>query len=177
MKASSAVGRVVDSNFSKKGFEEIERGTKYMAKNKNNFTRLSTTIFTALILTQCAVENTEQLKVTNSFLYKPFSGAMMTAGYMNISNVSDESIVINGLDCSPLIVEMHDVTTNSDGVMKMGKLSNLLLSPNETINFEPGGKHIMAWGLTDNRSEDVSCKLLLQDKMPVDFNFSIKSRG
>ena len=59
----------------------------------------------------------------------------------------------------------------------MGKLSNLLLSPNETINFEPGGKHIMAWGLTDNRSEDVSCKLLLQDKRPIDFNFYIKSRG
>ena len=35
----------------------------------------------------------------------------------------------------------------------------------------------MAWGLTDNRSEDVSCKLLLQDKKPIDFNFSIKSRG
>ena len=101
----------------------------------------------------------------------------MTAGYMNISNVSDESIVINGLDCSPLIAEMHDVTTNSDGVMQMSKLSSFILSPNETINFEPGGKHIMAWGLTDNRSEDVSCKLLLQDKMPVDFNFSIKSRG
>ena len=33
-----------------------------MDKNKNNFTRLSTTIFIALILTQCTVENTEQLK-------------------------------------------------------------------------------------------------------------------
>lgn len=148
-----------------------------MDKNKNNFARLSVTICIALILTQCTVENTEQLKITNSFLYKPFSGAMMTAGYMNISNVSDESVVINGLDCSPLIVEMHDVTTNSDGVMKMGKLSSFILSPNETINFEPGGKHIMAWGLTDNQSEDVSCKLLLKDKKSIDFKFSIKSRG
>ena len=39
-----------------------------MDKNKNNFARLSVTICIALILTQCAVENTEQLKVTNSFL-------------------------------------------------------------------------------------------------------------
>ena len=56
MKASSAVGRVFDSNSSKKGFEEIERGTKKMAKNKNNFMRLSKTICTAFILTQCTVE-------------------------------------------------------------------------------------------------------------------------
>ena len=102
---------------------------------------------------------------------------MVTAGYMSISNISEEFVVINGLDCSPLIVEMHDVTTNSDGVMKMGKLISFILSPNETINFEPGGKHIMAWGLTDNQSEDVSCKLLLKDKKPIDFEFSIKSRG
>ena len=59
----------------------------------------------------------------------------------------------------------------------MEKVESLLLNADSQIVFVPGGKHIMLWGLSDFKKEELECSFELRDKDPIMFNFEVLSRG
>jgi periplasmic copper chaperone A len=67
----------------------------------------------------------------------------MRAGYVKISNPSNEDVVITAMQSDAFeTVELHETTTK-DGMMQMIQQDNMLIPAKGSINLKPGGKHIM----------------------------------
>jgi periplasmic copper chaperone A len=70
-------------------------------------------------------------------------GAMMLAGYAQLKNAGDVSIVISNVVGSDFgSVSMHE-TIDENGVSKMRPLDRVEIAPGATLTFAPGGKHFM----------------------------------
>ena len=67
----------------------------------------------------------------------------MRAGYVNITNPSNEDVVITAMQSDAFeTVELHE-TTMKDGMMQMVQQDSMLIPANGSISLKPGGKHIM----------------------------------
>ena len=84
-----------------------------------------------------------QLKITTPWVREAPPTARNLAGYVELSNQSDKTIVVNEAK-SPLFaqVQLH-VTTFVNGMMRMTEIKELKIAPGETVTFEPGGRHFM----------------------------------
>lgn len=100
-------------------------------------------IFLALCVTACSGEAQPPLAISDVVVKKPMPGMPMSAGYFTLTNNSQQSIVITQVT-SPQFgsVELHE-SVIEDGVARMVALDELALQPGATVQFAPGGKHLM----------------------------------
>lgn len=70
-------------------------------------------------------------------------GRSAGVAYFNIENRSEATVTVNHID-SPQYddVQMHE-TTIEDGVSRMRPVASFQIDPSSTVNFMPGGKHVM----------------------------------
>lgn len=97
-----------------------------------------------------AVPQLEQgLVISDARVQTPMTGKTITSGYFDITNHSKISDAIIGVE-SPVAerVEMHQSKVDENGVMKMRRQVAIDIKPGETINFKPGGHHLMLFGVT-----------------------------
>lgn len=130
-----------------------------------------------IILTQCSDKDLSEIIVSDAIMYVPIEGSPMTAGYLTVTNRSDASVDIEGINCNSIRAEIHDISSTDTGVMKMGKMNTYSLKSGSSLVLEPGGKHVMAWGLQQINSEYVDCSVVVSDADPVKFKFLLKDRG
>ena len=66
------------------------------------------------------------------------------AAYMTVRNTGDEAVTLAGLT-SPLAktLEIHESTTNTEGVSSMASAGDITIAPDESVALEPGGLHAM----------------------------------
>lgn len=112
------------------------------------------------------VEKIKQpLLVEDAWLRAPPPGLDKTAGYFRLTNHSGKALSIVGASSDQIrAIEMH--TTIKDGdMMRMRRLKTIPIPPDETIVFEPGGKHLMIFGL--RTTENVNISLAFDDGSTV----------
>ena len=95
----------------------------------------------------------------------PMPGRMMSAGYLVLTNNTDEAIVIDGV-ASPQfgVVEIHQ-TTLENGISRMRQIEELVVPARGSVTLERGGKHLMLMK-AQGASETVTLKLM-SDGAPV----------
>ncbi|MCP5180617.1 MAG: copper chaperone PCu(A)C [Pseudomonadales bacterium] len=76
-------------------------------------------------------------------------GQDKTVGYVNVRNggsapVTLESAVAEGVRA----IEFH-ATVNDNGMMRMRRLQTLIIAPGESVALEPGGRHLMLFGIPE----------------------------
>jgi len=73
----------------------------------------------------------------------PMPGRMMSAGYLVLTNNTDEAIVIDGVT-SPQFgaVEIHQ-TILENGISRMRQIEELVVPARGSVALERGGKHLM----------------------------------
>jgi len=89
-----------------------------------------------------------KLSFVNAWIKKPMPGMMMTAGFVEISNFSDQTVVLIDVR-TPVskMAELHDMKM-VDGVMKMRPAQQgWPIAVGETLVLAAGGKHAMLMGL------------------------------
>ncbi|HCH32653.1 MAG TPA: hypothetical protein DE045_06915 [Oceanospirillaceae bacterium] len=126
--------------------------------------------FIALALVSASVSaSAEQtletkLSLANAWIKKPMPGMMMTAGFVEITNLSDEPVVLIGVRTQvSKMAELHDMKM-VDGVMKMRYAEHgWRIAVGETLTLAAGGKHAMLMGLQG--------PLQVQQQMQLEFNF------
>ncbi len=70
-----------------------------------------------------------------------------SAGYFTLTNRGESAVAIVSASSNVAeSVEMH-TTREVDGLMRMEKLQGLAVAPGERVEFTPGGKHLMLFGL------------------------------
>ncbi len=102
--------------------------------------------------------------VEEGYVRKPIPGRSMTAAFMDLRNVSDtDSTLISAKLEGAKSVEIH-THSHVDGMMRMRQLHELTIKAGETMSFEPGGLHLMIFGI---KTLPESPELTLCDKNQV----------
>jgi copper(I)-binding protein len=83
------------------------------------------------------------LVATDVEVTPPMPGRQMSAGYLVLTNNTDEAIVIDEVT-SPHFgsVELHE-TTIENGMSRMRRIEELVIPANGSVTLERGGKHLM----------------------------------
>lgn len=69
-----------------------------------------------------------------------------SSGYMNLHGGRVDVELVGVTSDDVLRLEMHE-TTEKNGMMSMEKLKSISIPAGETVKLEPGGKHLMIWGV------------------------------
>lgn len=69
-----------------------------------------------------------------------------SSGYMTIHGGPDDVSLVSVIADDVMRMEMHE-TIEKDGMAQMQSLTKVAVPAGETVKFEPGGKHLMIWGV------------------------------
>lgn len=106
----------------------------------------------------------EQVMIDNPRARATFAMATTGAAYFSLMNHSNSAITLTEVKVSPKVaIEAQIHTTIMDGdVMKMRQLvDGVEIKPGATVEFTPGGKHIMLMGLVNPLREGEMFTLVL----------------
>lgn len=88
-----------------------------------------------------------ELMIEDARVREPAPGTDKTAGYFTLHNHSGAAVVITGASSPDArAVEMH-VTESEGGMTRMRRIRQLEVDAGETVRFEPGGRHLMLFGV------------------------------
>ncbi len=100
-------------------------------------------IVPVILLAACGAEPQPPLVASDIEVSTPMPGMSVSAGYMLLTNNSDEDILMNSVSSPEFgAVEVHE-TTVVDGVARMRPISELLIRAGGSVRLEPGGLHLM----------------------------------
>ena len=124
----------------------------------------SVALLCMLLLSGCNAENddaTNPIVIENAWLRTPPQGLDKTAGYFQLTNRTGDSMTLVGAISEQIrSIEIHTTIVDGD-MMRMRRLSTIPIPPGETIRFEPGGMHLMIFGL--RTSGDITITLQFED--------------
>lgn len=105
--------------------------------------RLLLCLLATALTSACSPPDSPPLVATDIVINQPVPGARMAAGYLTLTNYSDQPVVITGAS-SPDFgkVEIHE-TRIEDGISRMAALESVTIDAGQAVRFEPGGKHLM----------------------------------
>lgn len=88
-----------------------------------------------------------EVKVDNAMVRLLPPGVPNTAGYFSLTNTGTEERVLVGVSCDAVKkAELHDHQM-INGMMKMVHQQQVVVPAGQTLTFQPGGLHLMLFGL------------------------------
>lgn len=125
----------------------------------------------AILLTACSAERAP-LVAADVIVKRPMPGMQMTAGYLTLTNNSTQAITLTQVT-SPQFgaVEMHESVVE-DGMARMYPLGELTILAGTTVQFVPGGKHLMLMRPVDE-IESVTLELHADDAVVLTLNVAL----
>lgn len=96
-------------------------------------------------------------------------GSDVAAVYLSLSNTSLEPVIVVGVRSSMATHSMVHETSVVNGQSQMRMKDTIVIGPGKTVDFSPGGTHIMLTGLKGNLAvgQTVPVVLLLADGSKV----------
>jgi copper(I)-binding protein len=108
-------------------------------------------LFLVAILGGCA--QPAGLVVENARVRSLVPGQDKTVAYMDVHNGTSTAMTLTAARAAEVrTIEFH-TTRMDDGVMRMRRLKSVEVPPGGTIQFQPGGRHLMLFGVTSLPSE------------------------
>jgi periplasmic copper chaperone A len=105
---------------------------------------------TTLLLASCG--QGDVLRADNAVVkVSPVEGNPSVA-YMDLHGGRVEVDLVSVTSDDVVRMEMHE-TTEEDGVAKMRPLKSINILPGAKVKMEPGGKHLMLWGVSKSAIE------------------------
>jgi copper(I)-binding protein len=94
-----------------------------------------------------------------------------TSAYFSLKNSGEKDITLVGAS-APFAAkaELHNHIMHGD-VMRMEKQENVIIPAGETVEFSPGGLHLMIFGLTQSLQEQQTVPLTLMTQNGQEINF------
>jgi len=111
------------------------------------------------------------LVATDVEITRPMPGRQMSAGFLVLTNNTDEPIHITSAASQQFgSVEIHE-TTVEDGISRMRRLDALVVPAHGSVTLERGGKHLMLMNARDI-GDAVSLKLFAGDMPVLELNYA-----
>ena len=101
-----------------------------------------------------------------------------SAGYMDLHGGRMDVELVGVTSDDVLRMEMHE-TAEEDGMMSMNKLKSIPVPAGETVKLEPGGKHLMIWGIGNGSKKRglLNMTLIYSNDDRIEINAVIKKAG
>jgi len=120
------------------------------------------------------------LKISTPWVRATPGGAAIGGGYMTITNNggSSDRLVGGSSDVSTRF-EIHQMSMDN-GVMKMRPVANgIEIKPGQTVEFSPGGYHVMFAGLKKpvEQGQHIPARLQFEKAGNVTVNFTVEPIG
>lgn len=91
----------------------------------------------------------QTLGVHNAQIRALLPGRDTTAAYFTLSNHTDHAVTLTGAHANQArAIEMHETVLRGDSV-SMRRVEQHCLASGEVVRFEPGGKHLMVFGVVE----------------------------
>ena len=94
-----------------------------------------------------------------------------SAGYMSLHGGRTDVALVGVTSDDVLRMEMHE-TVNKNGMTSMNKLKSIPVPAGKTVKLEPGGKHLMIWGVGEGSKQRGLLKMTLiysnDDRIEID---------
>ena len=126
-----------------------------------------------LLLVACGAPQ-PPLVATDVEITRPIPGRSMSAGFLVLTNNTDEAIRITSVT-SPQFgsIELHE-TTIENGIARMRKVDELLVPAGGSVTLERGGKHLMLMQAGE-LGESVSLQLYDDEGPVLDIEYAFES--
>jgi copper(I)-binding protein len=93
------------------------------------------------------------IEIDNARVRSLIPGQDKTVAYLELRNATPKPMTLIGARSAEVrAIEIH-TTRMDDGVMRMRRLKTVEIPPGETVHFQPGGRHLMLFGVTSLDSE------------------------
>lgn len=91
---------------------------------------------------------TGSVEVSEARVRTPVAGQDKTAGYLTLTNHAAMPLTLVGAE-SPAAraIEFHRIDRDGD-MVRMRRMAELVVAPGATVRLEPGGLHLMLFGVT-----------------------------
>lgn len=106
-------------------------------------------------------------------------GVPNTSAYFSIENTSDTDVIlVSGSADFVETVELHNHIMKGD-VMKMVQQQEVIVPAGESVEFQPGGLHLMLFGLKSvlNEGQMVNLSLIQKDGSEIQFEATVVMPG
>jgi len=120
----------------------------------------------------------EGIVISSARVRPPLPGRDIAAAYMSVTNHSktDDKIISASSPVSGHI-EIH-THLNEDGVMKMRQVQGVEIKAGETVDFKPGGYHLMMFGVDMGKDqEDIAVTLNYENSPSVTLIVPLEGQG
>ncbi len=116
------------------------------------------------------------LKISDARMRMPIGAQDKTVAYFSATNTGTEPVVLKSATTSAArAVELHtNVRTN--GMVRMRRLKEVVVAPGETVEFAPGGHHLMVFGVRE-LEEEVTVTLIDERGGRLDVPFRVFKLG
>jgi periplasmic copper chaperone A len=111
---------------------------------------------------QAKEESAPQITLKDAFMRPPPNGRDMSAAYLTILNTGDTDTLLSVASPMASDVQMHN-SVMEDAVMRMRREDKVMIAAHDTTAFQPGGRHLMVFGLKDGMKTG--------DEIPFVLNF------
>lgn len=123
-----------------------------------------TCFFLIFLLTSSAFAG-ESVHIQNAWIREAPPTIKVMAGYLDIENSSDRALTLVSAE-SPEFerIEFH-ISQVENGIARMQQQKRIVIDPNTTFSFEPGGYHLMLFNNSTpmRKGKNVSIKLTFKD--------------
>jgi copper(I)-binding protein len=100
-------------------------------------------LLAGVLISACSEKTLPPLVASDVNIAAPIPGKTMSAGYLSITNNTDDTISISRVGSSHFeSIQIHE-SVLEDGIAKMHRLDELTIPAHSTVKLEPGGKHLM----------------------------------
>ena len=72
-----------------------------------------------------------------------------SAGYLDLHGGRVDTALVGVTADDVVRLEMHE-TVEADGMARMQTVKSIAIPAGETVKMEPGGKHLMIWGISES---------------------------
>jgi copper(I)-binding protein len=116
----------------------------------------------ALLAVACAPSPPpEGVSISGAWVRSAPPGAGMTAGYLTVANPTTRDVEIVEIRSDDFeSIELH-VTVTEDGMARMRRESSVVVPAGESVDFTPGGRHLMLFGAKRPLAEGDSVNLVV----------------
>ena len=132
-------------------------------------------LFFLLFISIKVEANYEELALHGGYTFETSLEQKATAVYLSFFNNSEKETVIESFSTDIAnSVEMHDIKITDD-VVKMLKVDNVQIKPKSELFLQPGGRHLMLFGLKKklNEKESFVLKVHLKNKVILETNILV----
>ena len=99
-----------------------------------------------MIGTSAVADGHTPIQIDDPIVFKSFEKARAAGGYMTILNTGEENDLLIGIEIKNRMSMIHE-SREEDGVMRMLHVDAVEVPAGDTVEFKPGGFHVMIMGL------------------------------